>query len=88
MILTNTSDNCHETTDNITIVDDCFFSLQIPSFDPVCSFDQIKSHTADQDEVTPEEDEDDEEEGGAFLAHSPPSRCIQGCLAHKNPPPP
>jgi hypothetical protein len=33
--------------------------LQIPSFDPVCSFDQIKSHTADQDEVTPE-DEDEE----------------------------
>ena len=35
-----------------------------------------------------EEDEDDEEEGGAFLAHSPPSRCVQGYLAHKNPPPP
>jgi hypothetical protein len=43
---------------NDAVADVSLVGLHLPSFDPVCSFDQISSHTADQDEVTPEEDEE------------------------------
>ena len=47
---------------------------------------QEGSKESEEEDEEEEEDEDDEEEGGAFLAHSPPSRCVQGYLAHNNPP--
>jgi hypothetical protein len=53
--------SCNTTSSDITAVasvDEYLVGLQIPSFEPVYSFSQIKSHTADQDEVTPEEDEE------------------------------
>ena len=32
--------------------------MQIPSFDPICSFNQVKSHTSEQVDITPEEDDE------------------------------
>lgn len=45
---------CSTDTDEVE-VSQC---LTIPSFDPVCSFNQIKSHTVHQEDVAPEEDEE------------------------------